>query len=523
MTRYRDAEHEHLSWEEICDFLADPASHADHPAEVVRIETHISVIFLAGSIAYKIKKPVVFPFLDYSTHESRRRACVNEVRINRRTAAGIYLGVVPITFDSARGLEIGGSGEVVEWAVKMRRFPDGCLYSQLAQSGRLGPQDYREVARVVHGFHAEAARRIAPGLAVDGLSRLIAENDEAFRAYPAIFREDRAAGLRTALEARLAAVTPLLEARTRGGFIRHCHGDLHLRNVVRLDGHPVLFDAVEFNDAIATVDVLDDLAFLLMDLIARDAHAGANAVLNAYLSEERDLRNLEGLAALPIYLSTRAGIRAKAAAYQSEAKADEARRYFALAEVFVARSPAVLVAVGGLSGTGKTTLARALAPDIGAAPGAVVMRSDVERKRLFGCAPTDPLPGQAYSAAVTRTIYRTMAKKARAALAAGHSVILDAVHARPHERDAARDIAAQAGAEFVGIWLCAPEQTLVSRVESREGDASDADASVVRAQMGYDVGEMTWARVDASGGAGQVSGRARDVLAARGLHKSRHG
>ncbi len=514
MNWHHNDDHEHPSWEEICAFLADPANHADHPAEVERIETHISVIFLAGDLAYKIKKPVVFPFLDYSTHESRRRACVNEVRINRRTAPELYLGVVPITVDGARGLEIGGSGEILEWAVKMRRFPDGCLYSQLAAAGRLGLEDYRELACAVHGFHAGASRQIEPGLAVVGLRTLIAENDEAFRAYPAIFPEDRAADLRKTLETRLDEITPLLETRTREGFIRHCHGDLHLRNVVKLDGRPVLFDAVEFNDAIATVDVLDDLAFLLMDLIARDANGGANAVLNAYLSEDRDLRNLEGLAALPIYLSTRAGIRAKAAAYQSEAKANEARRYFALAKGFMAQNRQVLLAIGGLSGTGKTTLAHALAPDIGLAPGAVVVRSDVERKRLYGYAPTEPLPEQAYSGVATRTVYRTMAKKARAALAAGHSVILDAVHARSHERSAARDIAAQAGAEFVGIWLTAPEDALVGRVESREDDASDADASVVRAQLGYDVGEMTWARVDASGRADQVYDRAYELMRA---------
>lgn len=522
MNWHRDDNHEHPSWEEICAFLADPASHAGNPAEVEQIETHISVVFLAGDLAYKIKKPVVFPFLDYSTHESRRRACVKEVRINRRTAPDLYLGVVPITFDGARGLKIGGSGEILEWAVKMRRFPDGCLYSHLAADGRLGAEDYRELARAVHDFHAGAARRIEPGLAVGGLMRLIRENDEAFRAYPMIFPKDRNEGLRETLEAQLDEVTPLLETRTREGFLRHCHGDLHLRNVVRLDGRPVLFDAVEFNDAIATVDVLDDLAFLLMDLIARDVHAGANAVLNAYLSQDRDLRNLEGLAALPIYLSTRAGIRAKVAAYESDAKADEARRYFALAEGFMAQRRPVLLALGGLSGTGKTTLALALAPEIGAAPGAVVVRSDVERKRLYGCKPTEPLPEQAYSEAVTHTVYRTIAKKARAALAAGHSVIVDAVHAAAHERAATEEIASAVDAEFVGMWLDAPEDALVARVESREGDASDADARVVRAQLGYDVGEMTWMRVDASGPADEVRERARQALRASSEQELRH-
>ncbi len=522
MIWHQNQEHEYPSWEDIKTFLADPASHEDGAAEVERIETHISVIFLAGDLAYKIKKPVVFPFLDYSTHESRRRACVNEVHINRRTAPDLYLGVIPITYDESRGLQIGGSGEVLEWAVKMRRFPDGCLYSQLAADGRLGPEDYRELARAVHDFHAEAARQIELGLAVGGLRRLIAENDEAFRAYPAIFPEARVAGLRERLEAQLDEVTPLLEKRTRDGFIRHCHGDLHLRNVVKLDGRPVLFDAVEFDDAIATVDVLDDLAFLLMDLVARQVGDGANAALNAYLERDRDLRNLEGLAALPIYLSTRAGIRAKAAAYQSDEKAEEARRYFALAEGFMTRCRPALVAVGGLSGTGKTTLARALAPEICAASGALVVRSDVERKRLYGAAPGAHLPEQAYSPAVTQTVYRTMAKKARAALTAGHSVVLDAVHARPDERAAAEGIADAADAEFVGIWLHAPEDALVTRVESRESDASDATADVVRQQLNYDVGEMTWSRVDASGSAARVLEQARQVTVATGLHRSRN-
>ncbi len=506
------------SWDEITAFMVKPDSHPGHPETVERIETHISLIFLAGDVAYKIKKPVVFPFLDYSTPEARRRACVNEVQLNRRTAPDLYLGVVPITYDRDRGVEIGGSGQVVEWAVKMRRFPDGALYSELAAAGRLGREDYAELARAVHTFHDGAARRIEPGRAVAALSELIAQNDEAFAEYPDVFPPDEVRALRMGLEARLAELTPLLEQRIREGFVRHCHGDLHLRNVVRIDGHPVLFDAVEFDDAIATVDVLDDLAFLLMDLIARDAPEGANAVLNAYLLADTDLRNLEGLAALPIYLSTRAGIRAKAAVYQGQS--EEAQRYFALAQRFMDRVKPALIAIGGLSGTGKSTLARALAPEIGAAPGAVLLRSDVERKRLFAVGETQRLPESAYSAQVTKTVYRMLAKKARAGLRAGHSVILDAVHAQPFERDDARTIAAETGAEFVGMWLTAPEETLVARVESREADASDAGAAVVRKQLGFDPGEIAWARIDASGAPDEVRERAGELLRTHGLRDS---
>lgn len=507
---FHSNEHDHPSWDEIDAFMGRPESYAEQPETVERIETHISVVFLAGDAAYKIKKPVVFPFLDYSTPEARRRACVNEIQINRRTAPELYQGVVPITYDAVRGLEIGGSGEVMEWAVKMRRFPDESLYSELADAGRLGPADYAELADAVHSFHDEAARRIESGMAIEGLLRLIAENDEAFALYPDVFPPDEVQALRGALEERLAELTPLIETRTRQGFVRHCHGDLHLRNVVRLDGHPVLFDAVEFDDAIATVDVLDDLAFLLMDVIARDVPGGANVVLNSYLAADRDLRNLEGLAALPLYLATRAGIRAKAAAYQAQSA--EGRRYFALAQGFMEADKPVLLAVGGLSGSGKSALARALAPEIGAAPGAVILRSDMERKRLFGCQPTERLPERAYTADVSATVYRGLAKKARVALRAGHSVILDAVHAKPGERAEAARIAEAAGAEFVGIWLSAPEQALVQRVESRESDASDADPDVVRAQLGFDLGTIEWERVDASGAFREVRGRAENVL-----------
>jgi hypothetical protein len=506
------------SWDEITDFMGKPDSHDEHLETVERIETHISLIFLAGDIAYKIKKPVVFPFLDYSTPEARRRACINEVQLNRRTAPDQYLGVVPITYDKARGLEISGSGEVVEWAVKMRRFPEGALYSELAAADRLGSEDYAELARAVHTFHDAAARRIEPGRAVAALSELIAQNDAAFAHYPDVFAPDQVRALRMGLEARLAELTPLLEQRTREGFVRHCHGDLHLRNVVRIDGSPVLFDAVEFDDAIATVDVLDDLAFLLMDLIARDAPQGANVVLNTYLSADNDMRNLEGLAALPIYLSTRACIRAKTAAYQ--AQSEEARRYFALAQRFMDRAKPALVAIGGLSGTGKSTLARALAPEVGAAPGAVILRSDIERKRLFAVAETERLPESAYSAQVTETVYRTLAKKARAALRAGHSIILDAVHGQQSERADAEAIAAETSAEFVGMWLTAPEETLVARVESREADASDAGAAVVRKQLGFDPGEIAWARIDAAGAPDEVRARAEDLLREHGLRDS---
>jgi predicted kinase len=253
----------------------------------------------------------------------------------------------------------------------------------------------------------------------------------------------------------------------------------------------------------ATVDPLHDLAFLLMDLIARGLRRPANIVLNRYLAESRRPSDLDALAALPLFMSVRAAVRAKVAAERLRFAKDKtaaeqsARDYFALALRLIAPASPQSVAVGGLSGTGKSALARALAPDIGPEPGAVILRSDIERKLLFGVAETAPLPKEAYAMDVTDRVYAILTDKARRVLAAGHSVILDALFARPEERKAAQ--AAAGATRFTGLFLTADLATRIARVGGRTNDASDADASVARAQAGYDLGPMSWRQVDASG------------------------
>ena len=230
---------------------------------------------------------------------------------------------------------------------------------------------------------------------------MLGDNAGIFAAHPATVPPQAARALAAASRESLARLAPLLEARARGGYVRHCHGDLHLRNIVEIDGAPVLFDAIEFDDRLATIDVLHDLAFLLMDLGKRGLKAHANAVLNAYLDARASTGNLVGLAALPLFLSMRAAVRAKvellraglAAPGSADAAREEARAYFALARDFLdARAAPRLIAIGGLSGSGKSAVARAIAPHIGAFPGAVHVRSDIERKRLFGVGPLERLP-----------------------------------------------------------------------------------------------------------------------------------
>jgi predicted kinase len=313
----------------------------------------------------------------------------------------------------------------------------------------------------------------------------------------------------------------LLDERRDSGLVRQCHGDLHLRNIVLLDGRPTLFDGVEFNDEIACTDVLYDLAFLLMDLWRRGLPRHANAVWNRYLADTDDFN---GLSLLPLFLSCRAAVRAKtsatAAKLQSEVRrSDElqasAREYLAMALGLLKPSRPCLIAIGGFSGTGKSTLALGLAPSVGDVPGAVVIRSDEIRKRLSGVPPLQRLAPEGYSPEMSERVYTSVADRARLTIRGGHSAIVDAVYARPADRQAIERVAADLSAPFVGIWLEAPEATLIARVEQRRHDASDADADVIRLQRAQDIGAMTWHRIEASTSSEEVLEHAAGYVQAR--------
>ncbi len=315
----------------------------------------------------------------------------------------------------------------------------------------------------------------------------------------------------------------LLERRGQQGFVRRCHGDLHLANIVSIDGRPVLFDAIEFDPAIASIDVLYDLAFPLMDLPLMDLlHYGqpeaANAVFNRYLAKTPE-DNLDALASLPLFLSMRAAIRAHvllARLDRSENDRDNIRRaarsYFELARRSISPPAARLIAVGGLSGTGKSVLARAIAGLTEPLPGAVILRSDVIRKQLFQVAETDRLPATAYQPEATQRVYRILAERTARVLSQGHSVIADAVYAREAERTAIADLASDMNLAFTGLFLTADLATRMKRVSDRVNDASDATSEIARLQDSYDIGSIDWAVIDASGTPEQTLTQSKAVL-----------
>lgn len=470
-------------------FLA--ATHGGAP--ITRIDTHAAVVFLAGHRALKIKRQVRFPFLDFSTLEKRKKACEAELAINRAFAPALYRRVLAVTREADGSLALGGDGTPVEWVLEMSRFDETQTLDHLAETGRIDAGLADALGRAVVAAHA-AARPVANFGFADRLAEIVEQNEQELLGFAALFDPAAVNALTARSRETLARLRPLLAAREAEGLVRRCHGDLHLGNIVLIDDTPVLFDAIEFDERIAITDVFYDLAFLLMDLIERALGPAASTVFNRYFAETRRASDLDALAALPLFMATRAAIRAKVTAARA---AQSARAYFVLAQQLIDPPPPRLIAVGGLSGTGKSVLARALASAVPPLPGAVVLRSDVDRKALFGVAETESLPPDAYQMEATQRVYALLGEKARRVLAAGHSAVVDAVFARADERAGIE--AAAGGAPFQGLFLTADLTTRVARVSSRSADASDAGAEVARAQEDYALGDLSWEQVHASG------------------------
>jgi hypothetical protein len=485
---------------EVFAFLSDSATYG-LAEPVIRIDTHGAAVFLAGRDVYKVKRAVKFPFMDFSTLEKRRSACESELAVNKANAPDLYLGLAPISKDRA-GLAFGDGPNIVEWAVHLRRFDENCTLDRLADRDELDLAAVADLADVVAASHRRAP--VIVGIqATLAFKGLIEETMAAFEAAPEVFAPDATAELRRRMQDAYKCSAPLLAAREAEGQTRRCHGDLHLGNIVMIEGAPVLFDALEFDEKLATCDVLYDLGFLLMDLWTRGLRAHANLLFNRYASTSVEtLGALGGLAALPLFLSLRAAIRAKVINLRpatDPGRIAAARRFFAAACAFLEPSRLELVAVGGLSGSGKSSLARTLAPSLGRAPGALHLRSDVERKRLYDMGELERLPEDAYRPEVTATTYSRLRDKAAAALATGQSVVIDAAHLKEDERRAAADLAAPNAAHFTGLWLEAPTNVLIERVAKRKGDASDATPAVVALQAEAEIGAQDWIRLDAAG------------------------
>lgn len=508
--------------EEVIDFLSEKSSFPWPVEEVKKRETHGAIIFIVGDYALKIKKSVYFSYMDFSTLDKREKVCRRELELNKKTAPHIYLDVIPITRDSANRLSLQGAGEVVEWCVLMKRFNEANLMSERLESGTISEKNIKDLSKVISAFHDNCPKIENADQSLQ-LRQVMVSLERAFADNPGIFHGRDVQAFRNDVSRALDMSSHSLGLRSKHGFVRRCHGDLHLGNIVMMKDEPVLFDAIEFDERLAEIDLFYDLAFVIMDLVARGHQVFANQLLNHYLVGCKTAMSLCGLKAMPLFLGLRAAIRARVASDRAAqtsgakkiAQEAEAKKYFDLARSFLQPSDRVLIAIGGMSGTGKTTLAASLAPLFGHAPGAVHLRSDVERKAFAMVGETDRLPEKYYTPEISNRIYAFLGQKAEVIMRAGASVIVDAAFLNLDEREDIASVAKSLKVPFIGLWLTAPQDLLKERVDARIGDASDATSAVVEKQFKKNTGPIAWHPVSAGGTATDTLSEALEIIDAR--------
>jgi aminoglycoside phosphotransferase family enzyme/predicted kinase len=496
---------------ETVEFLSSGSAFSSgEPVEVV--ETHGAYVFLCGDTVLKLKRAVRYDYMDLSTVELRQRMIARELELNRPRAPEIYRDMLPIT-RTRYGLALGGDGPVVDWVLRMWRFPAEHELEVIAQRGGFNDRLADATGKEIFSYHASVPVRDQPGRVL--ISDILAELGRVFDEYKGAAGTERIAEWQMAAAEALGDVGDTLDARSKEGHVRRAHGDLHLRNLVLIEGRPVPFDALEFDETLGTCDVLYDIAFLVMDLCHRGLWRQACLTLAAWLREARGAQDA-GLVGLPLFLSVRAAIRAMVLLQTDKARrmigasAAEISEYVTLACDALKPKAPKLIAVGGFSGSGKSVLARSLAPEIGALPGAVLLNSDQERKA--GLSQDARLDLHEYSVDRRDAVYRAMFGRAEAILGAGHSVILDATFIDPRLRAMAGEVAIASSVPFAGFWLDAPRKLLFERVRGRTGDASDAGAEVLETQLVADLGEIFWTKVDADGDVDDVKALVMEYL-----------
>jgi aminoglycoside phosphotransferase family enzyme/predicted kinase len=513
--------------------LSDPTAYP-HPVGAVEVrQTHISVVFLAGPFVYKVKKPVALGFLDFSSLDRRSHYCREEVRLNRRLAPDVYLGVVPVVTTPA-GVRLGGDGEPLEWAVKMRRLPDDATLLERVRRGTATVELVEAVARRLAAFHreAEGGERVAAFARFDAVAENVRNVFDRASAGT-----DRVIGrVRELAEAELDRRRPLVERRAAGGVPRDCHGDLHLDHIYCFPEQTppadlTIIDCIEFGDRFRFADPVADAAFAVMDFAFHGRRDLAGAFADAYFRATADD---DGRSLLPLYTAYRAAVRGMVEGLlvregevpegERAAAAVRSRAHWllALGELESPDRRPCLVLVSGLPGTGKSTLARG----VGGAAGFDLIRSDVVRKELVGLVADEPSPAHlrpaVYSAASTDDTYAECLRRAEGLLAEGRRVLVDATFKEGRHRRAFLDAAVQHGVPAVVLWCQADPETIRGRLAARRGDASDADWAVyTRIAGGWEESSPEERRVthpiDASGTADQTLVRACGVLRDLGL------
>ncbi|WP_375741459.1 AAA family ATPase [Pseudomonas boanensis] len=472
--------------------LQNPALYPHPVAGFQVIETHISWVLLTGEFAYKIKKPVDFGFLDFTRLDARKHFCDEELRLNQRLTQNLYLEVLPVTGSEESPL-IGGEAPAIEYVLKMRQFPQDNLLSALQARGELTPAHIDALAAQIASFHMAAPQVAAehPLGTPEAVMAPVRQNFEQIRPFLTEKADlQQLEALEAWAETSFERLKPLLTQRKQDGFIRECHGDIHLGNATLINGQVVLFDCIEFNEPFRFTDVYADIAFIAMDLEDRGLKSLSRRLVSEYLEHTGDYQGLE---LLNFYKAYRALVRAKIALFSLAHQADavqkaatlrQYRNYAGLAESYSAIPSPFLAITHGVSGSGKSHVALRLVEALGA----IRLRSDVERKRLFGDQPNEQagLKSGIYNDDASAATYARLNQLAKIALHAGFPVVIDATFLKHAQREAARDVAEETGTPFLILDCHAPDAVIASWIAQRQalgGDPSDATMDVVHAQQ----------------------------------------
>lgn len=467
----------------------------DHPVDSIElIETHISWVLLAGEFAYKIKKPVNFGFLDFSTLDKRLTCCEQELRLNSRLAPDIYLDVIAISGTIQRPV-LSADGEVFEYAIKMRQFPQSSQLDHMLESGELNEQHMDAIARMVAEFHRhiEVADDTSDFGNTNVVYQPIEENFTQIKEHlNSVSYAETLDQLQQWSSSAFEKLKPVIEQRKRDGFIRECHGDMHLRNLIWLNNRPMAFDCIEFNAYLRWIDVISEIAFLVMDLQGRKQHNLANRFLNTYLESTGDYA---GLSLLPFYLCYRALVRAKVdalrAGQQSITEEEKARSfaefesYLELAQGYTQIKHPKMMIMRGVSASGKSTVSKTLLE----AMGAIRIRSDVERKRLFNIGinenTSNEIDSGLYSKQASQKTYEKLSELASQIIGAGYSVIVDATFLKNEQCEFFYSLAQRLDVPCIIVETTAPDEILRQRIRQRKNDVSDADLAVLEYQLAH--------------------------------------
>jgi len=496
--------------EDVIEFLKHGKAYGQDVHKVKLIETHISCVFVTAQYVYKLKRAVRYPYLDFSTLEKRKYFCEQEIKINKRTAPDLYLGVAAVVrhgdgFMIVDSAEIDENDAVQDYLVKMRPFDEATLFHHQIKAGTINRALIENLSKIIADFHQQAMSCDVNGASI---TKDIVENNRLCFNGLNLGRDVRDRVLRTLdlTDKEVLRVESGLVERGLNGYVRRCHGDLHLRNICIYKNQPTLFDAIEFNDGFSIIDVFYDLAFLLMDLDFSGQRRLANICLNSYMDQTGDWG---GLTVLPLFLSMRAAIRCHVnytiIHNQHDQSPDDllqlkkdASGYLDNAFDYLQNSPPRLIAVGGLSGSGKSRLARELAPFVGTPPGARVIRSDVMRKILSGVSLHKKLSRDGYTVRMTEKTYQACFDATEQTLKTDRSVVFDAVFGKPEERKLVERLASDLNIPFTGLWLDAPLEIRQQRARDRINNVSDAGAQVLKKQMMMDTGIIDWFQIDSS-------------------------